>query len=370
MNSEILIIGSELDYHAALVAWAIKKKGATPVYFDSSDYGNSNGLDIASFSTRDDNTHFHLPGNTIRSVYNRRSYTAIEDGIPTSKESRKFVKLERDTFNRWLFQSYNQLSGCNWVNGLEQNKLAENKILQLITAKSAGLSVPDTLVSGDAALVRQFVSENEGQTVYKPLTGQVWLRGGMPVLQTTTAPIQEQDLNDEGIALCAGIYQKSVRKESDVRVVIVGKELFAMKYSPTVESPSVDYRTYLNQNQVNCKSIRIPPAVRTSLLKLMELLELSYASADFAIDMNDQFVFLELNPGGQFGFVEDLLPDLKITNALANLLVFGDENVSTPAVSMNEFESSSEFPAFVDRHKQWPGSNVFVPDYAMSHIAK
>lgn len=370
MNSEILIIGSELDYHAALVAWAIKKKGATPIYFDSSDYGNINGLDVASFSTRNDVSHFHLPGEAIRSVYNRRSYAAVEDGIRTSEESRKFVKLERDTFNRWLFQSYSHLGGCSWVNGLEQNKLAENKILQLTAAKAEGLDVPDTLVSGDAALVRKFVRENEGRTVYKPLTGQVWLRGGMPVLQTTTAPIHEHDLNDESIALCAGIYQKSVQKDSDVRVVIVGKELFAMKYSPTVASPSVDYRTYLNQNQVHYEPARIPPAVRISLLKMMKRLDLSYASADFAIDINGKFVFLELNPGGQFGFVEDLLPELRITNAMANLLVFGDESSASPAVSMKEFESSVELPAFEERHKKWPRSNVFVPDYAMSHIAQ
>jgi hypothetical protein len=51
----------------------------------------------------------------------------------------------------------------------------------------------------------------------------------------------------------------------------------------------------------------------------LEAMDLRYGSFDFAVTSNDDYVFLECNSGGQFGWIE-ANTGLPITHALADLL--------------------------------------------------
>jgi len=66
-----------------------------------------------------------------------------------------------------------------------------------------------------------------------------------------------------------------------------------------------------------------PPAdVTTAIRAYMSALRLNYAAFDFVVTQADEWVFLEANPGGQFGFIEGNT-GLPISHALATLLAHG-----------------------------------------------
>ncbi|HWC78542.1 MAG TPA: hypothetical protein VG756_01140 [Pseudonocardiaceae bacterium] len=51
-------------------------------------------------------------------------------------------------------------------------------------------------------------------------------------------------------------------------------------------------------------------------------LDLRYAALDFVIDTDGQWIFLEINAGGQFGWIEDKT-GAPLTDQLADLLAKG-----------------------------------------------
>ena len=69
--------------------------------------------------------------------------------------------------------------------------------------------------------------------------------------------------------------------------------------------------------------ISLPPEVETSLLALTGRLGLSFAAADFVVTADDQHYFVDLNPGGQWGWIQEAT-GLPIAGAIAAQLA-GDE---------------------------------------------
>jgi len=59
--------------------------------------------------------------------------------------------------------------------------------------------------------------------------------------------------------------------------------------------------------------------VKTSLLKLLRLYNLTWATADFAVTPEQEFVFLEINPAGDWGWLPENIC-VSIANALAHQL--------------------------------------------------
>ncbi len=50
---------------------------------------------------------------------------------------------------------------------------------------------------------------------------------------------------------------------------------------------------------------------------------LNYSAMDFIVTPDDQYIFLESNPNGQFAFIQMKVPELKMLEALAACLVRG-----------------------------------------------
>ena len=64
----------------------------------------------------------------------------------------------------------------------------------------------------------------------------------------------------------------------------------------------------------------LPSAVKTSILAMMKGLGLSFGTIDMKIDESDKYVFLEVNPQGQFLYVE-ILTGLPLARAMAEFLL-------------------------------------------------
>jgi hypothetical protein len=68
--------------------------------------------------------------------------------------------------------------------------------------------------------------------------------------------------------------------------------------------------------------IEPPPAVAAGIREYRDQFGLVYGAFDFVIRPDDEWVFLECNAGGQYGWIEDAI-EAPITEALADLLEKG-----------------------------------------------
>ena len=195
-----------------------------------------------------------------------------------------------------------------WVNDPEATRLAELKLVQLRAADRVGLRMPETLVSQDPTRIREFCHELNSGVVVKAVAGT----HKSPLL---TGPVTESMLqSDARLSLSPAIYQEYIPGELHLRAQCFG-DCF---YTASIRSPDLDWRLRLNRATI--ETYELPHRVQSQLLELMQALRLRMGIIDLKITADGEIVWLEVNPQGQFLFLEGL-SDIKLTAVFAAFLV-------------------------------------------------
>lgn len=207
---------------------------------------------------------------------------------------------------------------CLWVNHPGRNGDASYKPWQLTVAEKAGLRPPRTLITNDPDSARRFVKETDGPVIYKTLAGGVVDDDGVPKGMPTS--IVDPDRLDESIALCAHQFQEWVDKHHEVRLTVVGDEFFAAEIHAGSDAAHVDWRN--DYAALTYEVAVVPDGVRQGVVELMRRFGLVFGALDFVITPAGEWRFLEINPNGQWGWIE-AVTGLPISTALADLLQRG-----------------------------------------------
>ena len=235
-----------------------------------------------------------------------------------------------------------------WVNPIASQNISSNKVLQLRLARTLGLRIPETLVSNMPSEVREFVTAN--RAVYKPMRGASWLVEGK-VHGTYTTPVSPEDLpSDELLRACPGIYQALVRKSFEVRAQFFGHTCVAVKIdSNAMEYGEYDWRRHQTTSNPNAERIDLPADVSERCLGMMRELDIVAGAFDFIVDEDDNWVFLEVNPVGQFAFLELWCPDLPVVSWFCDFLESRDPRFRSAGGGRNaalaDVMASEEFKA-------------------------
>jgi glutathione synthase/RimK-type ligase-like ATP-grasp enzyme len=199
---------------------------------------------------------------------------------------------------------------------------AEYKPFQLSLAAKFDLPIPRTVVTNDPLTVRRMFSEFSGGMVVKPVrTGHVSHSG--QEFAIFTSRVLEQHLDESDSARWSpAIYQALVPKQFDVRITIVGRKVFAAAIdSQSDPAAMVDWRKTSNPRLPHF-SIALPEQLVTRLLRMMDLLGLTFGAIDMIQTPEGEFVFLEINPSGQWLWLDDTL-GLGISDAVTEWLING-----------------------------------------------
>jgi glutathione synthase/RimK-type ligase-like ATP-grasp enzyme len=182
---------------------------------------------------------------------------------------------------------------------------AASKPHQLVMARRVGLTVPDTLMSNSASDALEFLART-GDVVHKTLTPP---EDGLLV----TKRWEEADRHclDE-LVHAPTIFQRRVDGTREIRATVVGEQVFAAE----VDTPLTDARLDLAALH---GPHALPPSVTRLLVTFVERLGLSYAAIDLRLDARGEYQFLELNPAGQFLWIE-VATGLPIAAAVADWL--------------------------------------------------
>lgn len=193
-----------------------------------------------------------------------------------------------------------------WISHPEPSRTAENKLVQLRAAIQAGLKIPQTLISQNPEHIRQFCAKLNNQVVVKALSGT--MKGA------TFARMVEDRLlaSDESLKLCPTIYQEYVTGTQHLRVNCFGRDVRAAM----IETEVLDWRGQLESKM---GEVELPADLKEKLLKVLDLLGLEMGIFDLKINAEGEPVWLEINPQGQFLFLEGLI-DMPLTAAFGDYL--------------------------------------------------
>lgn len=285
--------------------------------------------------------------------YRRFGDFLLNDGISGYEE--RFVRSECLA----LVQSVFTQMDCFSVNARSNENQANTKVYQLQIAKEVGLSVPQTLITNRPDDVRSFFKSNSGNVLFKPVSGAA-LGGGPPryskEIQESypgrfaippAAPVDDPDtanyavfakiltpdhLDDIGrVVGCPVAFQEYIEKRLELRITVVGEAIFAAEiYSQEYEATKIDWRhlATVPDSMPTHKVHDLPDEISSKLLALMNRLGLVFGCIDMILTPEGEYVFLEINPSGQWGWVETLT-GMPITDALTDMLIRGSVGVGS-----------------------------------------
>ena len=249
-----------------------------------------------------------LEENIFSSIWFRR--TMLPDvNLPLSEK----IYLLKE-FEYLLKNIFATIEG-NWLSDPFLVYRAENKLLQLKYAKELGFKVPETLVSATVPQIRLF-ADKQGAIIVKPIySGRIESDAGPDFMFTNV--VNEQHLADmEKYDVTPCIFQQEIKKKLELRVTVIGKEVFCAQVD---SQKSMESRTDWRREKNKFESFNLPIDVAEMCVSLVEKLGLRFGAIDLILTPDDSFVFLEINPNGQWVWIETET-GLKISEALINEL--------------------------------------------------
>jgi glutathione synthase/RimK-type ligase-like ATP-grasp enzyme len=250
----------------------------------------------------------------IKSVYFRRPEILVHSKDLTTGE-KNFIRSE---LSFTLEAIYKILGNAFWVNTVDAIRNAENKIFQLMLAKEIGFIIPNTILSSQPNTALSFFSKNDGLCIIKPVkSGLVAGETEEGVIFTSQVHLDRD--NVDRILTCPVYLQNLVPKYADLRVTLIGDKLFcAMIHSQHEEDSKIDWRKAGHPLQHSAHEL--PKEIIAKCFELAKKLNLNFAAIDFILDQKNNYIFLEINPNGQWAWIERQL-NFNISNEITNLLI-------------------------------------------------
>jgi glutathione synthase/RimK-type ligase-like ATP-grasp enzyme len=326
----VLILTQAYDPHQPPVAEAIRNRGADVLCFNLAEFPPAVALSATLAGGRDgwsgciSHQGQCIPLDALTSVWWRRpkSYKA-----PTTYTPGVCAFLEEEA-NRGAIGLLESLSMREtlWVSRVHSIRRAELKPLQLAAAQHLGLRTPRSLLTNDPAAVRPFYESCQGQMVLKAVSRGAIGEETQERRFLYTSLVKPDHLAAlDGVRTTAHLFQEYVPKRFDLRVVVIGRQVFAAEiHCQGNEAARLDFR--LGYNDLTYAVHTLPQDIRAKALSLVRLFGLQFSSMDFILTPEGDYVFLDLNPNGQFLWPQAHLAEcFPVKEAMADLLTFPEE---------------------------------------------
>lgn len=196
---------------------------------------------------------------------------------------------------------------------------AEKKLLQLDVARAVGFLTPSTIVSNSKRDIQDFLSYHNDEGILK-LSTQPTFNEQKKVYFIYANKVSASDFDDMANTVNSPIIvQNYIEKQYEVRYTFVNGEHFVCKIESQLSDKSkIDFRRYDFAN-TPYSAIDAPEDITKKVTSFMHELNLNYGALDFIVDYSNNWFFLEVNPVGQYGWIEHLT-GLQITISILHYL--------------------------------------------------
>ncbi|MCJ2376058.1 hypothetical protein LNL84_04345 [Vibrio sp. ZSDZ34] len=262
----------------------------------------------------------NISGQDIKAAYFRRPgspFDKLEQHY--SSNVSRYLSLEWHAFLKSL---YGRLEG-KWLNSPNDISLAEDKPKQLLLAKQVGFSVPDNTITNDVIPALKLF--NEKPLIAKPLKQALIEEESEKVIFTNQ--VENLELEDEeSLKASPVIFQQEIAKACDLRVTVVGKNVFAVSIDSQVnEKTKVDWRKG-GELHLKHEVVELPEEVKSYCVELTHLLGLKFGAIDLIRDATGKHWFLEINPNGQWAWIENQTRSPISQKIVEELISIGESN--------------------------------------------
>jgi hypothetical protein len=261
-----------------------------------------------------------LHGHDVTAVWERRPVAPTTLPFENLPEINKHNLAEARGFLTFL--SY-YLKDVFSLGSAVYDRVAASKMLQLKTAKALGVKTPDACFSNRKEAVLNFAEKYEYLVLKSIENDNVWLNDEYEYV-FYAQKVKSSDLfdkPDEMFSQTVSFVQNYIEKQFELRITVVDKTVFACKIDSQLlddDKGKIDWRQgydYGLQHSV----FDLPPDIADFCLQYLEQMNLHFGCFDMIVTPQNEYVFLECNPNGQWLWIE-LETGMKISEAIAKTL--------------------------------------------------
>lgn len=312
----ILVISDNTDYTTKLILEWLDYQGKEFLRLNLEDK-----ITITNISYgKNGDTTFKILGrdvlsSSIKSVWFRRGFMRVNDylhykvGLMDINSIEKGLKyyLSAHSNARQEIIEYNiHEENKNTIGRNGLGRINKSNVLKI--AEKLGLNIPSTILTTRKSELLKFHSEHEQGIITKSIDVNFFAcektEKEKYSFNQYTAEITAEDIADFPKVFNLTTFQEKLDKSYEIRCFYWNQRCYSQAlFTQTNEKTKLDSRNYDDENKTRSLPINLPNYLEMKIKKLMKILELETGSIDFVKTKNGKFVFLEVNPRGQFGYL-------------------------------------------------------------------
>lgn len=296
-NPQILILSSLYDFSVDQVILKILKNGIPYIRLNKEDFAQYRiTLDPIEqcMQIRHGSDTCKITNQNLKSVWFRQPVFLRNTPSKGLSPNEQLMKSQWSAFLRGL----SLFSSAKWMNWPQATYLAESKPYQLFLASTIGFSVPKTRVSNDINGIQEAGFDKE--VILKSLD-TVLLNENRDCLFTYSTITDPHSWKDEELSNSPVLVQEYIKNKTDIRVTVIGDKLYATRILKNSQGVQGDWRTS-PKSSLEYESIELSHPLSNACLKMTNELGLNFAAIDL-LEIDNQFIFLEINPTGEWQWI-------------------------------------------------------------------
>jgi|SRR5581483_9056964 hypothetical protein len=207
-----------------------------------------------------------------------------------------------------------------WLSSPQNLARADRKLWQMMVAHEVGFSIPQTVISSEwDTISTTLLPTEDSRMVIKMLRGVISENNQLKAMYTHVTDQREVDSLKGYTYPFPAFYQPYVEKAREWRVTVVGERVFSTAIY-TDEYAKDDWRRLQLTPAVQFKKEQLPDWIDERCIQYLSKMGLKFGAFDFIEKPDGEVVFLECNPNGQYGWLEEEL-GLPISEAVAAELI-------------------------------------------------
>lgn len=318
----ILILAAANDPSANVVEAKLRARGEQVLRFDWADFPARASLSV-KWSGADKQVLLRIDGSQVdlRSCKSSWLWRPGRPQVSRAIESPFLQKHAEEECFRAIQDTFNMLD-TEWLpSPIATILYAGNKQLQLELATELGFEIPPTLLTTDPEEFLEFYRRHNGALIDKlPTTALLISRRVDENLTRFTQPVTTRDVGyARRLRHSPMLFQRNIAKKFELRITLVDDQVLAAEiHSQATNRTQLDWRHY-DSSHTPYRPHSLPDDVRERCLQLTRRLGLRFGAIDMIVTPEGRYVFLEINPNGQWQWVENET-GLPISDAICDAL--------------------------------------------------
>ncbi len=256
-------------------------------------------LNIYQLSTQ---KNIQLNLNDVHTVWYRKGDIRFDDFFKQlfdHKTIDRYVMEELEIVQYYLYYILSTKFNLATVFNRSMNKLQVNHL-----AKSVGLQVPENIISTQKNDLLTFLKNHNNSCITKAISEGITVETTDGFVMGYTEAINSSDLEDYAEVIQPNLIQEKIDKRYELRIFYLNGICYTSAiFSQNDKQTAVDFRKYNYVKPNRTVPFQLPAAIADKIDRLMKIVKLKSGSIDILVNKKGEYIFLEINPVGQFGMV-------------------------------------------------------------------